>query len=206
MPDNRHLLTLYYKQHSDRAQIGVITVPSGEFHSVTNDVNSYSELALSGNGRTLATVLTNVDSNIALYGPDRGEPISTLPLRITPNAIAWATEDRLLYIVRGSSIGTIDRATGSVQSFDTGEITPGDSIASCTDGHILFTGFPKGGSEPRLFRMKADGGEIAQLTTSGFAQSPSLFRRQPEGVFTVLEATSTLPCGASLSPEGRRSS
>ena len=60
-----------------------------------------------------------------------------------------------------------------MQSFDTGEITPGGSIASCTDGHILFTGFPKGGSEPRLFRMKADGGEIAQLTNSGFAQSPT---------------------------------
>jgi serine/threonine protein kinase/Tol biopolymer transport system component len=173
MPDNIHLLTLYYKQHSDRAQIGVITTPSGEFHSVTNDVNSYSELALSGNGRTLATVLTNVDSNIALYGPDRGEPISMLPLRITPNAVAWATEDRLLYIVRGSSIGTIDRATGSVQSFDTGEVAPGDFIASCPDGHILFTGFPNGGSESRLFRMKADGGEIVQLTSSGFARSAS---------------------------------
>jgi Tol biopolymer transport system component len=173
MPDSLHLITLYHKQHSDRAQIGVITASSREFHSVTNDVNSYSELALSGNGRTLATVLTNVDSNIALYGPDRGEPISTLPLRITPNAIAWAAEDRLLYIVRGSSIGTIDRATGSVQNFDTGEITPGDSMASCTDGHILFTGFPNGASEARLFRMKADGGEIAQLTSSGFARSPS---------------------------------
>jgi eukaryotic-like serine/threonine-protein kinase len=185
LADSRHLLALYYKQHSDRAQIGVITAPSGEFHSVTNDVNSYSELALSGNGRTLATVLTNVDSNIALYGPDRGEPISTLPLRITPNAIAWATEDRLLYIVRGSSIGTIDRATGSVQSFDTGEITPGDFLASCTDGHILFTGFPKGGSEPRLFRMKADGGEIAQLTSSGFARSPSCSADSQKAYFSI---------------------
>ena len=185
MPDNIHLLTLYYKQHSDRAQIGVITAPSGEFHSVTNDVNSYSQLALSGNGRTLATVLTNVDSNIALYGPDRGKPISTLPLRITPNSIDWATEDRLLYIVRGSSIGTIDRATGSVQSFDTGEITPGDFIASCTDGHILFTGFPKGGSEPRLFRMKADGGEIAQLTSSGFAQSPSCSADSQKAYYSI---------------------
>jgi hypothetical protein len=61
MPDSRHLLALYYKQHTDHAQIGVVTIPSGEFHSVTNDVNSYSQLALSGNGRTLATVLTNVD-------------------------------------------------------------------------------------------------------------------------------------------------
>jgi Tol biopolymer transport system component/tRNA A-37 threonylcarbamoyl transferase component Bud32 len=185
MPDSLHLLTLYYKQHSDRAQIGVITAPSGEFHSVTNDVNSYSELALSGNGRTLATVLNNVDSNIALYGPDRGEPISTLPLRITPNAIAWATEDRLLYIVRGSSIGTIDRATGSVQSFDTGEITPGGFIASCTDGHILFTGFPNGSSEARLFRMKADGGEIAQLTSSGFAQSPSCSADSQKAYYSI---------------------
>ena len=57
MPDSRHLLALYYRQHTDRAQIGVVTVPSGEFHSVTNDVNSYSQLALSGNGRTLATCL-----------------------------------------------------------------------------------------------------------------------------------------------------
>lgn len=185
MSDSLHLLTLYYKQHSDRAQIGVITAPSGEFHSVTNDVNSYSELALSGNGRTLATVLTNVDSNIALYGPDRGEPISTLPLRITPNAIAWATEDRLLYIVQGSSIGTIDRTTGSVQSFDIGEISPGDFIASCTDGHILFTGFPNGGSEPRLFRMNADGGEIAQLTSSGFAQSPSCSADSQKAYYSI---------------------
>jgi eukaryotic-like serine/threonine-protein kinase len=185
MPDSIHLLTLYHKQHSDRAQIGVITESSGEFHSVTNDVNSYSELAVSGNGRSLATVLTNVDSNIALYGPDRGEPLSTFPLRITPNAIAWATEDRLLYIVQGSSIGTIDRATGSVQSFDTGEITPGDFIASCTDGHILFTGFPKGGNEARLFRMKADGGEIAQLTSSGFARSPSCSADSQKAYFSI---------------------
>jgi serine/threonine protein kinase/Tol biopolymer transport system component len=173
MPDSRHLLALYYKQHTDHAQIGVVTIPSGEFHSVTNDVNSYSQLALSANGRTLATVLTNVDSSIALYGPNGGEPVSTLPLRIKPNAIAWATEDRLLYIVGGLSSGTIDRETGSVQSFDTGEVAPGDFIASCPDGHILFTGFPKGGSEPRLFRMNADGGEIAQLTSSGFARVPS---------------------------------
>ena len=173
MPDSRHLLALYYKQHTDRAQIGVVTIPSGELRSVTNDVNSYSQLALSGNGRTLATVLTNVDSSIALYGPDGGEPVSTLPLRITPNTIAWGTEDRLLYVAGGLSIGTIDRATGSVQSFDTDEIALGDFIASCPDGHILFTGFPKGGSEPRLFRMNADGGEIVQLTTSGFARTPS---------------------------------
>ena len=172
LPDDRHLLTLYYKQHTGRTQIGVITVPSGEFHSVTNDVNSYGQLALSGDGRTLATVLTNVDSSIAVYGPDGGMPVSTMPLRISPSTFAWADEDRLLFIERGSSIGSIDRATGSVHNFDTGEIIPGDFIDACSDGEILFTGIPRGGGEPRLFRMNGDGGGIAQLTTSGIARNP----------------------------------
>jgi serine/threonine protein kinase len=185
LPDSRHLVALYYKQHAERAQIGVVTVPSGEFHSVTNDVNSYSQLSLSANGRNLATVLTSFDSSIVLYRPDGGEPVSTLPLRVTPNAINWNTEDRLLYIVQGLSIGTIDRATGAVQSFDTGEINAGGFTVSCPDGHILFTGFPKGGSESRLFRMNADGGEITQLTTSGFVRSPSCSPDSQKAYFGV---------------------
>ncbi len=185
MPDGRHLLALYYKQHTDRAQIGVVTIPSGEFHSLTNDVNSYSQLALSGNGRTLATVVTNTYSSIALYGPDAGEPVSTLPLRIVPNAIAWPTEDHFLYVVGGLSIGTINRATGSVQSFDTSDIAPGDSIAACPDGRILFAGFPKGSNEPRLFRTNADGGEIAQLTTSGFVRAIGCSSDSQKAYFSI---------------------
>ncbi|WP_158787503.1 serine/threonine-protein kinase [Granulicella sp. L46] len=186
MPDNLHLL-VFYNKHSERAQIGVIDVRSGQFHTVTNDVNSYSELALSGNGRTLATVLTNVETSIAFYGADGGEPISTLPLRITPDTITWATEDKLLYIVGASSIGTIDRATGSLQSFDTGKIMPGNFIASCPDGHILFTGFTNGGGDgdQRLFRMNADGGEIAQLSSSGYARSPSCSVDSQKAYFNI---------------------
>ncbi len=183
MPDSRHLLALYYRQHTDRAQIGFVTVPSGEFHSVTNDVNSYSQLALSGNGRTLATVLTNFDSSIALYGPDGGEPVSTLPLRITPNTIAWGTEDRLLYVVGGLSIGTIDRATGSVQSFDTGETAPGDFIASCPDGHILFTGFPKGEQRAPSLPHECRGRRDRSTHDQRIRANSQLFRRQPQGVF-----------------------
>jgi len=172
LPDNRHLLALYSRQHAERAQIGVVAIPSGEFHSVTNDVNSYSQLALSRDGRTLATVLTNIDSSIAFYGPDGGVPVSTMPLRISPDTIAWADEDRLLFIERGSSIGSINRATGSVHNFDAGEITPGDYIDACPDGEILFTGIPNSGGDARLFRMNGDGGGIAQLTTTGIARKP----------------------------------
>ncbi len=58
--DGRHLLVFYLKPHTDRSQIGIVTTPSGEFHPVTNDVNAYSQLALSADGRTLATGLSNI--------------------------------------------------------------------------------------------------------------------------------------------------
>ncbi len=172
MPDGRHLLAFYVRPHSDHSQIGMFTLPSGDFHPVTNDVSSYSELALSADGRTLATVLTTIDSSIAWYKPEGGVPLSTTPLRITPFRIAWANEDRLLFTVPRVDIGWIDRATGEVHTFDLGETAPGDYIAACGDDHILFTGFPKGATEAWVFRMDADGGNIVQLASAGIAPAP----------------------------------
>jgi serine/threonine protein kinase len=186
-PDGRHLLAFYVRPHSDHTQIGMITLPSGDFHPVTNDVSSYSELALSADGHTLATVLTNIDSSIAWYKPEGGAPLSTTPLRITPKTIAWANEDRLLFSVPGIDIGQIDRATGEVQTFDIGEIAPGDYIAACGDGQILFTGFPKGATEAWVFRMDADGGNIVQLATGGIAPAPGCSSDRREVFYFVEE-------------------
>jgi eukaryotic-like serine/threonine-protein kinase len=171
-PDGRHLLAFYVRPHTDHAQIGMVTLPTGDFYPVTNDVSSYSELALSADGRTLATVLTNIDSSVAWYKPDGGVPLSTTPLRITPDRIAWANEDRLLFAIPRVDIGWIDRATGEVHTFDLGETAAGDYITTCGDGHILFTGFPKGATETWIFRMDADGGNIVQLAAGGLAPTP----------------------------------
>ena len=172
LPDSKHLLVTFDKARSDRSQIGTVEIPSGEFHAITNDVNSYSQLALSGDGRTLATVLTNVDSSIALYKPDGGSPVSTVPLRITPRTIAWADEKHMLFNIRGISLGSIDLTTGDPQTFDVGDLQVGAWIGACPDGHILFTGLPKGSGENRLFRMNGDGSNVAQMTTAGIARAP----------------------------------
>jgi serine/threonine protein kinase len=187
-PDGRHLVTFYLKPHTGHAQIGIVTVPSGEFHAVTNDVNSYSQLALSADGRTLATVLTNIGSRIAWYKPQGGAPVATTPLRITPARIAWANEDRLLFNVSRIAIGWIDRASGNPQAFDPGEIDPEDYISACSDGHILFTGFPKGEAEARVFRMDADGGNIVELTASGIAGSPQCSADSQQVYYSVGKA------------------
>jgi len=186
-PDGRHLLALYVRPHTDHAQIGMVTLPSGDFHPVTNDVSSYSELALSADGRTLATVLTNIDSSVAWYRPEGGVPLSTTPLRITPYRIAWANEERLLFAIPHVDIGWIDRATGEVHTFDLGETAAGDYITTCPDGHILFTGFPRGATVQWVFRMDADGGNILPLAAAGIVPTPGCSSDGREVYYFVLE-------------------
>jgi eukaryotic-like serine/threonine-protein kinase len=173
LPDNRHLLVTYYQPHTDRAQIGSITMPTGEMRAVTNDVNSYNQLALSGDGRTLATILTSFDSSVSYYKGDGGSPILTTPLRVLPQAIAWSGEDRLLYINARVAIGEIDRASGSIKDFDVGEMELGGWLTTCpNNGDILFTAAPKASGQFHLFKMNSNGENLMQVPTQGPARAP----------------------------------
>jgi serine/threonine protein kinase/Tol biopolymer transport system component len=172
LADGKHLLVLYVRAQSDRGQVGIVDLATGDFRRVTNDVNAYSQLVVSGDGKTLATVLTDLDSRLAYYKGDGGAMISSSPLRITPYDLAWQDEDHLLLITRGSGINRVQRATGSIQPVDIGDISSGLFINTCRNGTILFTGVPKGGGETRLFRMNGDGSGLTQLTSKGIARDP----------------------------------
>jgi len=189
LPDGNHLLVLYSKQHSDRRQIGVVGASAGDFHTLTNDLNSYGQLSISADGRTLATVLTNVDSSLAYYKGDGGAMISSTPLRITPSWLAWADEDHLWLITRGVGISKLERATGNLQPIETGDLDVGLYITTCPDGHALFIAIPKGGGESRLFRMEADGTGITQLTTTGIARAPFCTLDSQKVYFTIRPKT-----------------
>ncbi|MGA3225702.1 MAG: protein kinase [Acidobacteriaceae bacterium] len=192
LPDGRHLLLLYSNSRSDREQIAVLGVPGGEFHTLTNDVNAYSQLALSSDGKTLATVLTNVDSSLGYYKGRGGAMISRTPLRITPNSLAWADEDHLFLITRGTGISKLERTTGNLEPIDTGDLDIGYYMNTCEDGHVLFTAIPKNGRESRLFRMNGDGSEITQLTTpTGSARTPFCTPDSQRVYFTMLDPAHT---------------
>jgi serine/threonine protein kinase/Tol biopolymer transport system component len=185
LPDGKHLLVLYAKAHSDRGQIGIVGLTAGDFHTVTNDVNAYSQLAVSADGKTLATVLTNQDSGLAYYKGDGGAMISSTPLRVTPSTVAWADEDHQLLIMRSAGVSKIERASGTLQPIDTGDIDDGIFITTCPNGTVLFTGVPKGGAETRLFRMNGDGSGMAQITNAGIARMPYCTPDSQAAYFTL---------------------
>ena len=192
LADGRHLLLLYSRAHSDREQIGILDIAGNGFHTLTNDVNAYSQLAITADGKTLATVLTNVDSTLAYYKGDGGKMISSTPLRITPTSLAWADEDHLFLITRSIGINQVQRTAGTVQPVDTGNLDIGRYIDTCQDGHILFTAIPKDGGEPRLFRMNEDGSEITQLTDAGGVRAPFCTPDSQKAYFTIRDEADPL--------------
>src|SRR5580698_129129 len=192
LADGRHLLLLYSKAHSDREQIGILDIAGNGFHTLTNDVNAYSQLAITADGKTLATVLTNVDSSVAYYKGDGGKMISSTPLRVTPTSLAWADEDRLFLITRGIGISQLERTAGTVQPIDTGDLSIGRFINTCQDGHILFTAIPKDGGESRLFRMNGDGTEVTQLTNAGIVRAPFCTPDSQKAYFTIRDEADAL--------------
>jgi serine/threonine protein kinase len=192
LPDGQHLLVLYSRAHSDREQIGILDIAGNGFHTLTNDVNDYSQLAITADGKTLATVLTNVGSSLAYYNGDGGKLIASTPLRITPTSLAWSDEDRLFLITRKTGISQLDRTTGTVEPIDTGDLDIGRYISACQDGHVLFTAIPRSAEEPRLFRMNGDGSELAQLTNAGNVRSPSCAPDSQKAYFIIRDDADAL--------------
>jgi len=192
LPDGRHLLVLYSRPRGDREQIGILGVAGDPFRTLTNDVNAYRQLAVSADGKTLATVLTDVDSTLGYYKQDGGKMIASTSLHISPTSFAWADEDHLSLIARNLGIYQLERATGAMQPLYTGDLTIGRYIAGCPDGHILFTAIPANEGEPRLFRMNADGGEITQLTTTGIVRAPSCAPDSRRAWFSLRDSADSL--------------
>jgi Tol biopolymer transport system component len=171
-------------------QIGIVGSSGGDFHTLTNDVNAYSQLAVSADGKTLATVLTNVDSSLAYYKGDGGAMISSTPLRITPDSLAWADEDHLFLITRGIGISKLERTTGTLQPIDTGDLDIGRYIDTCPMATFCLPQFPRAEGESRLFRMDGDGGGITQLTTTGIARAPFCTPDSKKVYFTIPDEVS----------------
>jgi Tol biopolymer transport system component len=82
-------------------------------------------------------------------------------------------------------LSKVQRATGTVQPMDIGDIDAGIYIDTCPNGVVLFTGIPRGGAQTRLFRMNGDGSGITQLTATGIARVPYCSPDSQRAYFTI---------------------
>ena len=171
MADSESVVTTYTRQQSDLVQIGLLGLSSGRIKPITNDLNTYSFVAIEADGHKFATVSSTLDSELSFYKSEGGAAVSTANLKISPVALAWQDASHIAFVGHGR-IDLYDREKQAVAPVDTAEVQVGSFISVCTDGKIVFTGVPKGVNHSEAFRVNADGTGATRLTTGQLVRGP----------------------------------
>jgi eukaryotic-like serine/threonine-protein kinase len=161
LPDGSGLLVRWIDTGVIR-QIGFVSYPGGEFRRITNDLNSYSGLSLSKDGRLLATVLSQGHA-IMTVTPAGQNATAAYSQFISPANQWWWnftwTKDGAIIIQQEPKLVILN--PGSTAPVDLTETLAGAPDA-CRDGNQILFFSP---SAPGIRKMDANGNNITQLTS-----------------------------------------
>ena len=150
-------------------QIYRATYPEGEFYPVTNDINNYSVVGLSADGKTIITLKSNASSSIWSLNPANRQLHQITPESASlegMSGLAQTREGSILHTRKNgnelslwmmdANAGNARQLTNEVKSiFYSPKVTP--------DGrYIVFSS--KHSGTARIWRMDADGKNLIQLT------------------------------------------
>ena len=181
LPDGRGLLVQYQDVSAgmNHNQIGFISYPGGQFHTITKDTNSYESLSLSADAKTLATVQLKrlftlyviPASGTGAYAPTPAMPQQqkgSLSFNWAGNDGFYLAEERQL--VRVSSDGS-NKTTLLNNASST-------SVSACPDGRTLLLSLigQGGGTGTNIWRVGADGTNLKQLSYGQRDRGPQCSR------------------------------
>jgi Tol biopolymer transport system component len=173
LPDGGGLLALGVPRFSNQVQIVHISYPSGKVSAVTRDTNSYTDLSVAADGRTLATV--QGQRHMTLYVlPDGASSSEARPFAIEGSPsyeIGWTRDGQLLVSVSNAGVMLLNTESGAKTPLFSQTDSPGFA-RSCPDGHLVFMAGATGKIQAHVFRADADGSNIKELTTGKFDVMP----------------------------------
>jgi eukaryotic-like serine/threonine-protein kinase len=171
MPDRRGLLAIYENNIGfvTRSQLGFISNPGGQFHTITNDTNDYGTLTLSADGRTLATVQRRATQILFLMPATgfSGEPPNPAPAQSKNAAMfGWASNADVYFGDGGNllrmSVDGSNKAT--LLSDPSSDVIHPDG---CAGGrYVLITwSNHSANKKTNIWRVDADGSNPKRLTS-----------------------------------------
>jgi serine/threonine protein kinase/Tol biopolymer transport system component len=168
LPDGSGLLGLSGGQSSNfnQYQIAFVSYPEGKLSPITRDTNTYANLSVAANGKSLATVMS-VERWGLFVMPGSGP---TSQGRALTSAKAFTnftwTKDGQLIGDQANNLNRIDPVTGSKTVLTTEEGSPSGNPSACPDGrHVVFElGFHGGTGDNNVWRIDSSGGNLKQLT------------------------------------------
>ena len=194
LPDASGLVLSATEQGSTSSQIWQVSYPNGEVRKVTNDLNDYRDMSLTGDAQTLVTVQNEARVNVwTVPGGDvnRARQITTgIGQYDGARGISWMPDGRIVYVSRlsGSQDIWLMDADGTRQQQLTTASTRADVYPSASsDGrYIVFSSNRTGNSN--IWRMNPDGSNPVQLTNGKGEEFPSC---SPDGKWVVYTSTAT---------------
>ena len=153
-------------------QIWRVSVPGGRVSRVTNDLDHYARLSLTGDDSTLAALETrsSADLWVAASGPAPPAQVTYGTIR-NLDTMAWMPDGRIVYSAEGEeflNLWILDARGGMPRQLTSG---PGDksNMAVTPDGRsIIYQSMGK------IWRVDADGRNPVQLTHGSWDVHPDL--------------------------------
>jgi serine/threonine protein kinase len=168
LPDGNGLLALAADQGFDfkRQQIVFLPYTKGVWHRVTRDTNNYSDISLSSDGHTLATVLSEQHQNLFVI-PANGR--SGQAQQVSSGAsvyhFSWG-HDGQLFEDQDLALTMLNPASGVKTALmsETGSLAV--SPSACPDGHYIVFALAFHGGQPTqsIWRSDVSGGNLKQLS------------------------------------------
>ncbi len=177
LPDGRGLLVQYQDVSAGlyHNQIGFVSYPGGQFHTITKDTNSYESLSLSADAKTLATV--QLRRLYTLYAIPAARTGATPPTPEMPQqqkgslSFSWAGNDGFYLAGDRQLVRVYSDGSNKTTLLNNTSIT---SIAACPDGRTLLLSLigQRGGNGTNIWRVNADGTNLMRLSNGQRDRGP----------------------------------
>ena len=168
LPDGSGLLELYQDQSTgfSRNQIGLVSLPGGQFSALTKDTNDYITLTISADGKTVASVQQRTLRNFYIFpaaGTGSSLPGVSLPEDKGFTDFVWAPTGGF-YLSEDNNIVRVS-SDGSNKTVVISDVST-SGMDLCADGRTLLFSFAgKGGKNGfNIWRADADGANAKQLS------------------------------------------
>lgn len=186
LPDGSGLLVLARKKGRDKnCQLWLLSYPDGEAQRITRDLNDYRGLSLSADGRRLALVATEVQSDIWIVPADdasRAAPIATGGIH-GRNGLDWTPDGQIVFTseVGGvTDLQIVNSSGGQPRRLHVSDGNPHYPSVSSDGRYAVFTSGRNG--KPRIWRLGLATGELLELTSGDLDIHPDF---SPDGRWVI---------------------
>ena len=164
LPDGRHLAVVYSSGETNFTvqQLGLIGYPDGKVRPITADTNSYTNLSVSADGTTIATILQQTIRDVYVSADQKHDysDVRQITSGDAASGVAWSKDGNLL-VEKGTSIHIIS-PNGEPNGEIGAEKTYTAQAQSCPDGTVVLARGTINGMT--IWRSAADGSGLQPLS------------------------------------------